>query len=187
MPPPPRYQLLSGNDILNQGKTMSLRGACDVAISRGNVGFSGWGDEWYKPCTVAFGFVVIDTLYQEIPTSQAPRNDIFFTFFDGTLHMCGRDVPAGARHPPYGPYRYVVPAGRGTRPLRSMGRDVHPILYLISRLSYLISSLTIHCPLGKSGGLPHQSADWFAMTCRRGDCTTGIPFGHHTSVRTGSQ
>ena len=48
----------------------------DVAISRGKVGFSGRGDEWYGAVTVAFGLPVIDTLYQEIPTSQAPRNDM---------------------------------------------------------------------------------------------------------------
>ena len=40
-----------------------------MGISRGKVGFSDMGDEWYQAGTVAIGFSVDDTLYQEIATS----------------------------------------------------------------------------------------------------------------------
>ena len=33
---------------------------------------------------------------------RLPRNDIFFTFFDGSLPVCGRYVGGGGTPPPYG-------------------------------------------------------------------------------------
>ena len=76
-------------------------------------------------CTVDFGFSIIDTLYQEIATSQAPRNDIF---------------SPGSKNR----YQCVVVTREGQDP---------PLQFRIGTVYH------------STGGLPHQCAHWFAMTC----------------------
>ena len=73
----------------------------DVGISRGNVGFSGQGDEWYGPPPWPLGFRYRDLVPGDSHVASRVRNDIFLCF-------------------PMGRYLCVIVtlAGRGTRPLR---------------------------------------------------------------------
>ena len=87
-----------------------------MAISRGNVGFSDTGGEWYWPCTVPFGLSVDDTLYQKIPTSLREIGMTYYsTFFDRSLHMCIRYGGGGGTPPPYESYM-TLPCSRSFKP-----------------------------------------------------------------------
>ena len=145
-----------------------------MAITRGDVGFSGRGDEWYGAVPWPLGLWYRDIVPGDCHVARLPRNDMEVS---GRLRMDGavsKPERCGTGDP--SPTVAVWWTKKGRVKTLPYGFLLGVARTPASLYSPLINEgggrFRVDTASHSSTGLPHQCAHWFAMTWWMGDCHT---------------
>ena len=153
MPPPKCSENTYVTNHRKRKNHVIPRSASDVGISRGNVGFSVRGDEWYGPPPWPLGFRWTIPCTGRFPRRFAPRNDIFFHVYNISLPLRNHNVVGGGTPPALHSFR------NASQDETREGQDP-PLRFCCFALSHSTGGLHHRHSLRS----PHQCAHWFAMT-----------------------